>query len=190
MLLSTLGQLWNNFGTTLRKLGDNFDTTFGHAWWLLSDYLRSIYLPCGQIYHSNSSNSIYVSYFQRNSQFPNTADCDSPCFLRRWTLLFLQWTTVRGKLQHYINASFTRVFENPPLHVKSTLHSVKYTSQHDLARSCFQLWPMTGDEGGKTSKNSWRCECGDIYFFGTLSTLEPIMRAIIENMMSPDYGWM
>ena len=42
--------------------------------------------------------------------------------------------------------------------------------KHDLARSCFHLWPKIGDEGDKI-----------------LSPSEPILRAIIETMISPDY---
>ena len=43
--------------------------------------------------------------------------------------------------------------------------------KYDLARSsCFQLWPIIAS-----------------YFFQILSPSEPIMRAKIENMISPDY---
>ena len=49
-----------------------------------------------------------------------------------------------------------------------------FSIKHDLARSCFQLWPTIGDEGEKN--------------FEKESRSEPIMRAIIENMISPDYS--
>ena len=36
---------------------------------------------------------------------------------------------------------------------KTNIFSIK----HDLARSCFQLWPKIGDEGDKISrKKNWR----------------------------------
>ena len=55
---------------------------------------------------------------------------------------------------------------------------------HDLVRSCFQLWPKFGDEGNKTNRRgvSW-----DSFFLEILSPSEPILRAKIENMISPDY---
>ena len=46
-----------------------------------------------------------------------------------------------------------------------------------VARSCFQFWPKIGDEG--VSRDS--------FFLEILSPSEPILRAKIENMISPDY---
>ena len=51
-----------------------------------------------------------------------------------------------------------------------------YSIKYDLARSCFQLWPKIGDEGDR-----------DSFFLEILSPSEPILRAKIENMISPDY---
>ena len=50
--------------------------------------------------------------------------------------------------------------------------------KHDLARSCFQFRPKIGDEGDKSAS--------PVFFLEILSPLEPILRAIIENMISPD----
>ena len=47
---------------------------------------------------------------------------------------------------------------------------VVFSIKHDLARSCFQFWLKIGDEGDKI-----------------LSPSEPILRAKIENLISPDY---
>ena len=33
---------------------------------------------------------------------------------------------------------------------------VNSSIKHDLARSCFQLWPKIGDEGDKISRRNWR----------------------------------
>ena len=50
--------------------------------------------------------------------------------------------------------------------------------KHDLVRSCFQFWPKIGEEGDKILREKKT-------FF--LSPTEPILKAKIENMISPDY---
>ena len=40
-----------------------------------------------------------------------------------------------------------------------------FSIKHDLARSCFQLWPKIGDEGDKISREkNWRSASQDISF--------------------------
>ena len=64
-----------------------------------------------------------------------------------------------------------------------------FSIKHDLARSCFQFWLKIGDEGDKI----WRKKTGEALaetiFSRNFVTFgaEPILRAIIENMTSPDY---
>ena len=62
-----------------------------------------------------------------------------------------------------------------------------FSIKHDLARSCFKFWLKIGDEGGKISRKNWRGASRDSFFLEILSPSEPILRAIIENMISPDY---
>ena len=52
--------------------------------------------------------------------------------------------------------------------VKMKLFSIK----HDLARSCFQLWPKMGDEGDKISRKNWRGGSRDSFFFRNFVTLD------------------
>ena len=54
--------------------------------------------------------------------------------------------------------------------------------KHDLVRSCFQFWPKIGDEGDKILR-----EKKTFFSLEILSPTEPILRAKIENMISPDY---
>ena len=59
--------------------------------------------------------------------------------------------------------------------------------KHDLTRSCFQLWPIIGDEGDKISRKKIGKAIAEKDIFEILSPSEPIMRAIIEKMISPNY---
>ena len=59
--------------------------------------------------------------------------------------------------------------------------------KHDLARSCFQLWPKIGDKVTKFREKKTGEALAETVFSRNLSPLEPILRAIIENMISPDY---
>ena len=68
------------------------------------------------------------------------------------------------------------------------INNVQNTSiKHDLARSCFQLWPKIGDEGDKISRKKTGEALAETFFLEILSPSEPILRAIIENMISLDY---
>ena len=58
--------------------------------------------------------------------------------------------------------------------------------KHDLARSCFQLWPKISDEGDILREKNSRGVSQE-FFLDFFSPSEPILRAIIENMISPDY---
>ena len=59
--------------------------------------------------------------------------------------------------------------------------------KHDLGRSCSQLWPKIGDEGDKISRKKLARRLPRQFFLEILSPSEPILRAMIENMISPDY---
>ena len=64
----------------------------------------------------------------------------------------------------------------------------KYFSiKHDLARSCFQFWLKIGDKGDKISRKKTGEALAETVFFEILSPSDPILRAKIENMISPDY---
>ena len=39
-----------------------------------------------------------------------------------------------------------------------------FSIKHDLARSCFQLWPKIGDEGDKIEKKNWQGASQDSFF--------------------------
>ena len=58
-----------------------------------------------------------------------------------------------------------------------------FSIKHDLAISCFQLWPKIGDEGDKKLARRQPRQ----FFLEILSPSEPILRAKIKNMISTDY---
>ena len=62
-----------------------------------------------------------------------------------------------------------------------------FSIKHDTARSCFQLWPKIGEGGDKISRKKTGEALAETVFFEILSPSEPILRAIIETMISPDY---
>ena len=66
------------------------------------------------------------------------------------------------------------------------LANENFSIKHDLARSCFQLWPKISDEGDKTEKTV-SASAWPVFFLEILSPSELMLRAIIENIISPDY---
>ena len=59
--------------------------------------------------------------------------------------------------------------------------------KHDLMRSCFQFWLKIGYKGDKISRKKLARRSLRQFFLKILSPSEPILRAITENMTSPDY---
>ena len=51
--------------------------------------------------------------------------------------------------------------------------------KHDLASSCFQLWPKIGDEGDKISRKKTGEALAETVFFRNFSSSELILRAKI-----------
>ena len=56
---------------------------------------------------------------------------------------------------------------------------VFFSIKHDLARSCFELWPKIGNEGDKISRKKTGEALAETVFFEILSPSEPILRAKI-----------
>ena len=74
---TTLIHLWNNFEITLRQLWDDFRTTlniFGTTWWLLSDYCRSMPLPCGQSAYGHLYTRLHVFHCFYGSEESTSED--------------------------------------------------------------------------------------------------------------------
>ena len=59
--------------------------------------------------------------------------------------------------------------------------------KHDVARSCFQFWLKIGDKGDKNFDKKTGEALAETVFLEILSPLEPVLRAIIENMILPNY---
>ena len=59
---------------------------------------------------------------------------------------------------------------------------------HDLARSCFQIWPIIGEEGKHFEKCPPIVEAKAAT--NIFSPSELIMRAINKNMISPDHVYL
>ena len=58
-----------------------------------------------------------------------------------------------------------------PILTSSLRFTVLFSIKHDLARSCFQLWPKIGDEGDKISRKKTGEALAETVFFRNFVTL-------------------
>ena len=66
-----------------------------------------------------------------------------------------------------------RAGDNCPKSPKCCLKKPVFSTKHDLARSCFQLWPIIGDEGDNISKNNCLLKIFSQEDFALKSKLRP-----------------